>query len=138
MVAIHLLSILRGPPFHSLASNAPNSLLIKPLAREKCDLHPNQFRQLAFQRISEIGESRRELVNTGLGVARLSSLKLTNNELQFQVRIGSQIGKPGEVIFDFERLVGLPAVLLVAKQQLQLLLNPSIGMLLKKRKHVGW
>jgi hypothetical protein len=44
MVAIHLLSILRGPPFHSLASNAPNSLLIKPLAREKCDLHPNDGR----------------------------------------------------------------------------------------------
>ena len=43
MVAIHLLSILRGPPFHSLASTVPNSLLINPLAREKCYLRPRQF-----------------------------------------------------------------------------------------------
>src|ERR1035441_1493574 len=40
MVATYLLSILRGPTFHLPASTAPNSLLINPIAREKCDLHP--------------------------------------------------------------------------------------------------
>jgi hypothetical protein len=58
--------------------------------------------------------------------------------LQLDVRIAGEFGESGEVLFDPQRLVGLPAMLLVLQENGEFVGGIRAVVLLQKGKQVGW